>query len=55
LITISYSVALIGMFQKFPFTCQGLQDASNKLIYFVEKPFNFSVDNENTDINLNKT
>lgn len=55
LITISYSIALIGMFQKFPFTCQGLQDASNKLIYFVEKPFNFSVDNEDMVINWDKT
>ena len=43
LITITYSVALIGMFQKFPFTCEWLQDASDKLIEFVETPFKFSV------------
>lgn len=44
LITITYSIALIGMFQKFPFTCEWLQDASDKLIEFVEFPFRFSID-----------
>ncbi len=32
------------MFQKFPFTCEWLQGASDKLIDFVEMPFAFSVD-----------
>ncbi|HRX63806.1 MAG TPA: hypothetical protein P5060_01745 [Candidatus Absconditabacterales bacterium] len=43
-ITVTYSLALVGMFSKFPLTCDGLQGASNKLIEFVEKPFKFSVD-----------
>lgn len=42
-ITTTYSIALIGMFQEFPFTCEWLHGASNKLIEFVEKPFTFSV------------
>ena len=42
-ITTTYSIALIGMFQEFPFTCEWLQWASDKLIEFVEKPFTFSV------------
>jgi len=38
-ISIMYSVAFVGMFQSFPFTCQWLNDASSKLFEFVEKPF----------------
>ncbi len=38
-ITITYSIALIWMFRQFPFTCEWLRDASNKLVEFVEKPF----------------
>ena len=38
-ISIMYSIAFVGMFQKFPFTCQWLNDASNKMFEFVEKPF----------------
>jgi len=34
-----YSVSLIWMFQQFPFTCEWLNEASNKLFEFVEKPF----------------
>ena len=34
-----YSIAFVGMFQSFPFTCQWLDDASSKLFEFVEKPF----------------
>ena len=34
-----YSISLIGMFQQFPFTCEWLNEASNKLFEFVEKPF----------------
>lgn len=34
-----YSIAFVGMFQSFPFTCQWLNDASSKLFEFVEKPF----------------
>ena len=50
-ITITYSFALIGMFQKFPFTCQWLNDASNRLYQVVEAPFTIfkkreTVDNE---------
>ena len=36
-----YSIAFVGMFQSFPFTCQWLNDASNKMFEFVEKPFFF--------------
>ena len=43
-ITTTYSVALMGMFQEFPLTCEWLQWASDKLIEFVETPFTFSVD-----------
>ncbi len=43
-ITITYSVALMWMFQEFPLTCEWLQWASDKLIEFVETPFTFSVD-----------
>ena len=39
-ISIMYSIAFVGMFQNFPFTCQWLNDASNKMFEFVEKPFN---------------
>ena len=42
-ITISYSVALIWMFSKFPLTCEWLREASNKLIEFVEKPITMPV------------
>lgn len=38
-ISITYSIAFVWMFQKFPFTCQWLNDASDKLFEFVEKPF----------------
>lgn len=38
-ISIMYSIAFVGMFQSFPFTCQWLNDASSKLFEFVEKPF----------------
>ena len=38
-ITITYSFALIWMFRQFPFTCEWLKDASNKLVNFVERPF----------------
>ena len=34
-----YSISLIWMFQQFPFTCEWLNEASNKLFQFVEKPF----------------
>lgn len=34
-----YSISLIWMFQQFPFTCEWLNEASNKLFEFVEKPF----------------
>ena len=43
-ITTTYSLALMGMFQEFPLTCEWLQWASDKLIEFVETPFTFSVD-----------
>ena len=39
IITTMYSISLIWMFQKFPFTCQWLNDASHKLFEFVEAPF----------------
>lgn len=38
-ISIMYSIAFVGMFQSFPFTCQWLHDASGKMFEFVEKPF----------------
>lgn len=38
-ITITYSIAFVWMFQEFPFTCQWLNEASNKLYNFIEKPF----------------
>ena len=38
-ITVTYSFALIGMFRQFPFTCEWLREASNKLVEFVETPF----------------
>lgn len=44
LITATYSIALVWMFQRFPLTCDWLQEASNKLIDFVEKPFVVSVE-----------
>ena len=37
-ITIAYSFTLIWMFQHFPFTCEWLKSATNKLIEFIEKP-----------------
>lgn len=48
-ITITYSFALIWMFQKFPFTCQWLNDASNKLYQVVEAPFTIFKKNKNID------
>lgn len=47
-ISIMYSVAFVWMFQSFPFTCQGLDDASGKLFEFVEKPF-VMIKNRNTE------
>lgn len=47
-ISIMYSVAFVGMFQSFPFTCQWLNDASWKLFEFVEKPF-VMIKNKNAD------
>ncbi len=41
LITTAYSFALVWMFQKFPFTCEWLRSASNKMRVFIEKPFSF--------------
>lgn len=38
-ITTMYSISLLGMFQQFPFTCEWLNDASDKLFEFIEKPF----------------
>jgi len=49
-ITITYSLALIWLFQKFPLTCEWLQSASHQLIEFVEKPFKLSI---NTISSLN--
>lgn len=37
-VTIAYSLTFIWIFRYFPFTCEWLKDASNKLIEFVEKP-----------------
>lgn len=37
-ITIAYSFTFIWMFKYFPFTCEWLKGATNKLIEFVEKP-----------------
>lgn len=37
-ITITYSFALVGMFQEFPLTCQWLNDASNKLYQTIQHP-----------------
>jgi hypothetical protein len=48
-VTITYSFALIGMFQKFPFTCQWLNDASNKLYQVVEAPFTIFKKDKNVD------
>ncbi len=38
-ISITYSIAVVWIFQEFPFTCQWLNDASNKLYEFIEAPF----------------
>lgn len=48
-ITITYSTALVGMFQNFPLTCQGLNDASDKLYQIVEKPFTLFKKHETVD------
>ena len=47
-ISIMYSIAFVGMFQSFPFTCQWLDEASGKLFEFVEKPF-VMIKNRNSD------
>lgn len=53
IITTMYSISLIWMFQEFPFSCDWLEQASNKLIEFVEKPFTLTLNklNKNKDIN----
>lgn len=43
-----YSIAFVGMFQSFPFTCQWLDEASGKLFEFIEKPF-VMIKNRNSD------
>ena len=55
-ISIMYSVAFLGMFQSFPFTCQWLNDASDKLFEFIEKPFvmikNKKIENNKSEENV---
>lgn len=47
-ITIAYSLFVIGYYEKFPFTCQGLSAASNSVIDFVAKPFKFGLEEAKT-------
>lgn len=54
LVTITYSFALIGMFQQFPFTCEWLRSASNKVLEFVEKPFVISANKIQKTIQTSK-
>lgn len=51
-ISVMLSIAFVWMFQKFPFTCQWLNDAWGKLLEFIEKPFTlvFSKKNKKADI-----
>lgn len=50
-IAITYSIAFVWMFQKFPFTCQWLNDATGKMFEFVEKPFVMLKNRDNTKKN----
>ena len=43
-ITIGYSFFVLGYFNKFPFTCSDLSQASNSVIDFVSKPFRLGMD-----------
>lgn len=43
-VTIGYSFFVLGYFNKFPFTCDDLSQASNSVIDFVAKPFKIGMD-----------
>lgn len=43
-ITIAYSCFIIGYYEKFPFTCEWLSEASNSVIDYVTKPFKLGID-----------
>lgn len=47
-ITVAYSFFVIGYYEKFPFTCEGLSSASNSVIDFVSKPFKLGLDEAKT-------
>ena len=38
-VTVGYGVALIGLYNTFPFTCEGLSASSNQVVDTVSKPF----------------
>lgn len=42
-VTISWSFALLGLYQKFPFTCQQLSDISNNVIDYTSSPLRLSI------------
>lgn len=43
-ITVAYSLFIIGYYEKFPFTCESLSEASNSVIDYVTKPFKLGID-----------
>ena len=43
-ITIAYSLFIVGYYEKFPFTCQSLSEASNSVIDYVTKPLKLGID-----------
>lgn len=43
-ITVAYSFFVVGYYEKFPFTCEWLSQASNSVIDFVAKPFKLWLD-----------
>lgn len=57
-ITIAYNLFIIGYYEKFPFTCESLNTASNSVIDFVAKPFKLGLEEakhmkENTELFFN--
>jgi len=43
-ITIAYSLFIVGYYEKFPFTCEWLSEASNSVIETVTKPFKMGME-----------
>lgn len=43
-ITIAYSLFIVGYYEKFPFSCESLSQASNSVIDTVSKPFQIGIE-----------